>query len=49
MRTVTLTCHTPGCGNAAAPIPLDVDPDVSAFACGVCGQPITDTREASPS
>lgn len=35
-----LTCHTPGCGNADIPIQLDVDAD--AYACGVCGEPITD-------
>lgn len=46
----TVTCHTEGCGNAGAPIELDLtytDDDgnlqtVDSVACGVCGQPITD-------
>lgn len=38
--TVTLVCRTLGCGNADIPIVLDVEDDVDAFLCGVCGQAI---------
>lgn len=40
--TKTLTCHTEDCANAGIPIALDVPETVDAYACGVCGQPITD-------
>lgn len=40
--TVTVTCHTNGCGNADAPIELQVPADVGGFVCGVCGQTIED-------
>ena len=42
--TQTGTCHTEGCGNAGAPITLDV-PEGTPWVCGVCGQPITDVRQ----
>jgi hypothetical protein len=38
----TLTCHTDGCANEDIPIEVMVDPTVTRFGCGVCGQPITD-------
>ena len=50
-----VTCHTEGCGNAgiAIDLPLTYLDDetgetvtVDSVACGVCGQPITDTRVA---
>ena len=44
LRTAVLTCHTPGCGNADHAIPLDVPLDVDLYACGACGEPITDVR-----
>jgi hypothetical protein len=37
-----VTCHTVGCDNAGYPITLSVPDDLTAFVCGVCGQPITD-------
>lgn len=43
-----LTCHTDGCGNADAPIRLDVPDTVTSFVCGVCGQPIDDVADAAP-
>lgn len=42
MRTLTVTCRTPGCGNADAAITLEVDDDVEGALCGVCGRPIDD-------
>ena len=41
------TCHTGGCGNEGARIPMLLDPDpdappLVAVVCGVCGEPITD-------
>jgi hypothetical protein len=39
--SVTVTCHTEGCGNAEQPITFDI-PEGGAVACGVCGEPITD-------
>lgn len=47
---VTVTCHTDGCGNAGIPIVFDftgVPPDEmpNAYACGVCGEQITDVQE----
>lgn len=42
--TRTLICHTAECGNAEAPISLEVPETVDAYACGVCGQPITDVQ-----
>lgn len=49
-----ITCHTDGCPNAGTPIVLDLgylDYDgnthhVDAVACGPCGQPVTDIKEA---
>lgn len=46
MRIVTVTCHQDGCGNAGHPITLEVDDDVSAFACGVCGSDLTPSAVA---
>lgn len=41
------TCHTAGCDNADAQIPiLTPDPD-TPITCGVCGQPITDAPAAA--
>lgn len=37
MRTVTVTCETPGCGNRGHEVPLEVDAEVTLFLCGVCG------------
>lgn len=45
MRTLTVTCATPGCGNAGHAIPLLVDDDVEGAVCGVCGQAIDDVVE----
>jgi transcription elongation factor Elf1 len=41
-----LTCHTPDCGNRGHEITLTIPADVTAAACGVCGQPIEDVRTA---
>lgn len=46
MRTLTVTCHTEGCGNAGHAIPLEVDDDVEGAVCGVCGQTIDDVVES---
>jgi hypothetical protein len=43
---ITVTCHTPGCGNADQAIALHLAPETSDVACGVCGNPITDTVTA---
>ena len=45
-RDAVVTCHTPGCSNAAVPITLVVptDPPDPFVVCGVCSQPITDIR-----
>lgn len=40
LRHVTVTCRTDGCANEGEPITLTIDEDVTAFACGVCGQSI---------
>lgn len=47
--TVTTICHTPECGNAGARIEmpatvtdLDGTHEISGYACGACGQAITD-------
>jgi hypothetical protein len=51
MSAVVVTCRTEGCANAGAPIlmdrttDLDGNPSPASFACGVCGQPITDVTE----
>jgi hypothetical protein len=41
----TLVCHTEGCGNAGQAIGLSVPGNVDAYACGVCGQEITDVTD----
>lgn len=45
MRTITATCRTEACGNADHDIPLEVDDDLVAVCCGVCGNTITEVRE----
>lgn len=42
MHTLTMTCRTEGCGNSGHAITLEVDDDVDAALCGVCGRPIDD-------
>lgn len=46
MITYILTCHTEGCVNKDAAIPLAVQPDVNNFICGGCSQQITDVVES---
>jgi hypothetical protein len=48
MATMTVTCHTDGCGNAGHPIDCEYDPAMppDSVQCGVCSQPITDTTGA---
>lgn len=48
----TVTCHTPGCGNADIGLEMDLDPEMDGVTfhidrviCGVCGQPIEDIKE----
>jgi len=36
LKTVTVTCRTPGCENADVPITLEVPVDVSRVYCGAC-------------
>jgi hypothetical protein len=38
--TVTLTCHTSGCGNEGEAIQLEVPNPLGAAICGACGNPI---------
>lgn len=52
MQTITVTCHTPDCGNNGVPIEIAYDPvEFGPFhgVCGPCGQPLDDvqTREHS--
>lgn len=50
-----VTCHTDGCGNADAPIEVDLtvtlddgtELSVGSVTCGACGQPITDIQDDS--
>lgn len=53
--TVMVTCHTEGCGNEGHAIELPAGSDMdgewtptTAFACGVCGQAITDVNPGIP-
>lgn len=48
MVDVTLTCHTPGCGNEGVPIAMQVPEGTTAAQCGACGNPITDAVEGTP-
>ena len=51
----TVICHTDGCANAELPLSVSLTYEdeegntqsVDAVACGVCGQEITDVKEAS--